>query len=212
MATSITFTFANGQITGTSPQFYEVDVMANAGAAGTKIGDTQVYFNFNTAGFDSFIVTNSKLTVTASTLLAGGFYSIVNVTDNTKSRAAVTVDFIIDGFPQFANDLPVTPTALIHLKIQIADGSETAGLSFEQSLMVDQQYEQDRLTIYTPVIAGDTDDSSLPVQLSGFSAEVVTNGVLLQWKTESEIDNLGFYPIIKKIDKTLLGAIDFLSD
>jgi len=39
-------------------------------------------------------------------------------------------------------------------------------------------------------------DSSLPVTLTDFSAKVVSNGVILNWITESEIENLGF--IIEK--------------
>ncbi len=35
-------------------------------------------------------------------------------------------------------------------------------------------------------------DQSLPVTLSSFGATVSNNAVLLQWRTESEVDNLGF--------------------
>ncbi|NQT24027.1 T9SS type A sorting domain-containing protein, partial [candidate division KSB1 bacterium] len=35
-------------------------------------------------------------------------------------------------------------------------------------------------------------DSSLPVELSSFSAEALPDGVRLKWSTESEVDNLGF--------------------
>ena len=37
-----------------------------------------------------------------------------------------------------------------------------------------------------------TTDPSLPVTLSSFSAEPVNTGVLIEWTTESETDNLGF--------------------
>ncbi|MBU0712536.1 T9SS type A sorting domain-containing protein, partial [bacterium] len=36
------------------------------------------------------------------------------------------------------------------------------------------------------------DDASLPVELSSFTAENQSGGVLLKWSTESEIENLGF--------------------
>ncbi|MBL7136330.1 MAG: T9SS type A sorting domain-containing protein [Candidatus Marinimicrobia bacterium] len=36
------------------------------------------------------------------------------------------------------------------------------------------------------------DDASLPVELSSFTAENRSGGVLLEWSTESEIENLGF--------------------
>ena len=35
-------------------------------------------------------------------------------------------------------------------------------------------------------------DNSLPVELSSFTAKLTPNGVLLKWKTESEIENAGF--------------------
>lgn len=35
-------------------------------------------------------------------------------------------------------------------------------------------------------------DNALPVELSSFTAESVSGGVLLKWTTESEIENLGF--------------------
>jgi len=76
--------------------------------------------------------------------------------------------------------------------MEIADQNQTAGLSFEQSLMDGQQYESDNTTKYSPVIASDTDDSPLPVELANFSAQAMPFGVTLLWETKSEINNLGF--------------------
>ena len=196
-ATSITFTFANGQITGTSPQYYEFDVMANAGASGTRLGDTQVYINYNTSGFGSNIVANGKVTVTKGALLKGdvlgsALYDIVNVVDNTSSRVSITNGYNFDTSPDWANALPTTPDTLLHIKIEIASPSAGAGLSFEQTLMDGNQYESDNTTKYSPVIASDTDDSSLPVVLSVFNASGSLNGIELKWITESEINNAGF--------------------
>lgn len=39
---------------------------------------------------------------------------------------------------------------------------------------------------------GTQGESPLPVELSSFTAESVSDGVLLKWTTESEIENLGF--------------------
>lgn len=41
-----------------------------------------------------------------------------------------------------------------------------------------------------PTLSG---DGTLPVELASFSAQVTTQGVQLQWVTESEVDNLGFH-------------------
>ena len=88
--------------------------------------------------------------------------------------------------------LPTSPTQLLHVKIEITNQNQTASLSFEQSLMVHQQVQDDNSTEYGPVTASDTDDGVLPVELSFFSASVNINNVNLNWKTATEVNNNGF--------------------
>ena len=193
--TGITFSFANAEITGTSPKFYEFDVMAQAGAAGTSIGDNLVYINYNTLGFGSNIFTNSKITVTKGSLMTGELfptfhiYFDATVQDNTSSRVAVGYEI---QFENNGNALPTSPTDLFHVSIEILSESEAAGLSFHQPSMTGQQFEDDNTIQYSPVTASDTDDSSLPVELTSFSSELESGFVTLKWTTESEINNLGF--------------------
>jgi hypothetical protein len=201
--TGITFTFANGQVTGSSPQYYEFDVMAYAGAADFRIGDNQVYINYNSAAFGVSIETNGKITVDKGTLLQGEtppfgeHYTIINVEDNGLSRVAITNEYNFDP-AAIGNELLTTPLQLIHVRIEIADPSESSGLSFEQALMVGQQYEdvydQDTnpTAVFGPVTANDIDDTSLPVELTIFTAEAINSKVVVNWATESEINNLGF--------------------
>lgn len=181
-AAGITFTFANVVFTGTSPLYFEFDVMAQADAADTRLGDTQVYINYNTVGFGSSIKTNGKITVTKGTLLSGELipglplYQITNVLDNTASRVSVANGYIYPTSPTEANLLPTTPTQLLHVKIEIADINQNAGLSFESSLMNGQQYYSDNATKYSPVTATDTDDSSLnPLALEEITSDIPTH-------------------------------------
>ncbi len=166
-AAGITFTFANVTITGTSPSFYEFDVMAQADVAGTRLGTNLIYINYNTLGFGSSIAAAGTDTVTKGTLLQGDFgppapyYVIVNVEDNTPSRFAVTTEYKYPGSPEYGNEVPTTPTQLMHIKLEIVDDNQTAGLSFEQPLMVGQEYESDNVAKYSPVTASDTENSSL---------------------------------------------------
>jgi hypothetical protein len=196
---SITFTFANRAITGTTPKYLEFDVRAQAGSTGTtRLGDTQVYINYSTAGFGSSIVTNSKVTVTKGSLISGELvpglplYNITNVSDNTASRAAITVGYNYPVSPGSANLLLTSPTQLIHVKIEIADQGQNAGLSFEQSLLDGQQYESNNSTKYSPVTASDADNGVLPVEISSFTASVKSNTVNLTWQTATEVNNYGF--------------------
>ncbi len=195
-AADATFTFANSQITGTSPQYFEFDVMMQASTSGTRLGDTQVYIDYNTAGFGSNAVSNGRVTVSKGTLLQGGsapafYYTITNVIDNTSSNLAITNTYKYDDSPEYGNLVPTSPTQLCHVRIEIVDPTESAGLSFDSGLMAGQIYESDNTSKYG-VTAVDTDDSSLPVQLSSFTAERHPDGVLITWVTESEIDNMGF--------------------
>lgn len=162
----ITFTFANGQVTGSLPKYYEFDVMVAADGEGTRIGDTMVYINYNSAGFGERIADNGKITVSKGILVQGGsdpfwYYTITNIADNKNYRVAITNTYNYPGYPEFGNALPTTPTQLIHVKIEINSQSESSGLSFQDSLMNDQQYESDNSTKYDPVTASDMDDSSL---------------------------------------------------
>ena len=191
----IEFTFANGEITTSDDTtFYEFDVMAAASEAGTKIGTGIALINYNTAGFGSSIHLNGKVTVKKGTLTTtqGPPLYIIIVNDNQTYRLAITFEYISE--PGWGNDLPDTATQLVHVKIEIADQTETAGLSFAEDLMSDQQYYDDNATKYNPVIAIDEDNTTLPVELSAFTAlyNADHEDVIISWTTQSETDVQGF--------------------
>ncbi len=174
----ITFTFANGEITtGEDASFYEFDVMAEADAPGTYFGSGMVYINYNIDGFGECISTSNNIIVTKGVLIQGELvsrlplYTIVNIVDNTSYRVAITTDYNYSSSPLLANPLPITPTQYLHIKITVSDSSQNAGLSFEQNLMEGQQYQSDNSTVYSPVIAIDTDNTSLPVNYSDISIQ-----------------------------------------
>ena len=190
--TGITFSFANGEITGTDPKFYEFDVMASAAQAGTRLGDTMVYINYNTSGFGSSVVSNGKVTVTLGTLTQSDSYSLM-ANDNTSSKIAVTIQYMLPTQPDVATEIPTTPTQWAHLKMQIVDPAHRSGLSFDAALMADNQYESDNVTKYAPVTAAGTDDTPLPVTLSSFTAFDTVEGMQLEWTCGMEVNNLGFH-------------------
>jgi hypothetical protein len=55
-------------------------------------------------------------------------------------------------------------------------------------------------------------DQALPVELSTFTAEVVSHGVLLSWTTESEIENLGFIIERKTSDSDWNEIVSYKND
>lgn len=208
-AESLTFTFANSQISGTSQKYYEFDIMAKASASGTKFGDLMVYINYNTTGFGESIVSNGNITVSKGTLLQGDVsgsekYSIVNTVDNSTSRIAITIGYNFESVPSWGNDLPANAAQLLHCKIEIQNQSASSGISFQESLMDGQEYKSNNTDKYDPVIADDTDDISLPIVLSSFTGEFCDRGIILKWKTQSEVNVLGF-----NLYRALLDSTDF---
>ena len=172
----ITFTFANGEVTTQGDSsYYEFDVMVEADESDTFFGSGMVYINYNIDGFGDYISTNNNIILTKGALIQGELtpglplYNIVNTVDNTPFRIAITTDYNYPANPLFANPLTTSPIQYLHIKILIYDPSQNAGLSFGQNLMAGQQYHSNNSTIYSPVIAIDTDNSSLPVSNADIS-------------------------------------------
>ncbi len=189
-ATGITFTLANQQVTGTDPRFYEFDVMAAASTAGTRVGGLLVYINYNTLAFGESISHSGRVTVTKGALIAAdGNYREPMTNGNAVARMSIGIQYI--GSAESGALLPITPAHLLHVKIEILEPGEQAGISFEQSLMELEQYESN-FTPYDPVIASSLDNSVLPVELTSFDALFEGRDVQLSWETASELNNAGF--------------------
>ena len=166
-ATHLTFTFDNGQVTNNGVKKYEFDVMAQANNDTTHLGDTQVYINYDTAGFGASVANNGKITVEKGKLLQGELaaglplYEIVKIADNTSSRFAVTAHYKYEDNSSYANVVTTSPKQLLHISIEIADSNQNAGLSYEQSLMDGQEYYANNNDKFSPIIADDTLDAPL---------------------------------------------------
>ncbi|MGH1364173.1 MAG: FlgD immunoglobulin-like domain containing protein [Calditrichia bacterium] len=168
-AQGLTFTFANGQLTGTGPYKYRVFVFINADTPGTKLGDTQVYINYNSLAFGDSIAARGKLSSGRTTLLGGNsggteLYSIQNIVDHGTNRVCITAAYDFESNTSLANEVPETPTGLFFIDIEVENRAWLSGLSFEGSLMQGQQFLADNFLQYSSVIATDTDDTVLGVE------------------------------------------------
>ncbi|HDL18142.1 MAG TPA: T9SS type A sorting domain-containing protein [Bacteroidetes bacterium] len=156
-AESIHFSFANFQITGSAAKYVEFDVMAYAGNLGTRLGDSQVYFNYDIGKFGQSIAAHSKITVSKGELVKGELasglpaYNIINVIDNSTSRVAITLGYNFSGSPDYANPLLDTPAQILHIKIETVSEPAPSDISFDAALMAGQEYESDNIKKYVPV-------------------------------------------------------------
>jgi hypothetical protein len=143
--TQLTWRFARPQVIAGTPDIFQFDVQVKADAAGTFQRDLQVYFDYNTAAFGTDIFANGKVQV-QNLLLMNTYYTQVNTADNTSSTLAVITEAINEmtdpGSSTKFNEMPIDFIGLLRFKIEIADNSQLAGITFNETLMNGGQYEQ----------------------------------------------------------------------
>ena len=155
----VTFTFENCQI---ADGRFSFDVMIQADEAGRRLGDTEVFLDYNALGFGPNIETNGNLTVMLGTALAtNGNYATPIANDVAASKVSIETAFT--GTEGDGLLVPTTPMQLLHVEIEIQDGNENSGLNFDQGAMQGAQFEDDGQA-FDPVRA---DDTSCDVFLGG---------------------------------------------
>ncbi len=150
--TGLTFSFANVQ---TSDAGLAFDVMVQAAEDGTRLGDTQVYLNYNPDAFGPSVVTQGRIAVSPGEAFAGrAAYRPPIINDNTAARVSITTEFVgkqTDGVP-----LPDTAVQLLHVVLSFVDGSQPPNLRFDTKLMAGQQFESDYKTVYSVTAFGES--------------------------------------------------------
>lgn len=230
----ITFSLANGEVTNEgSIDYYEFDVLMEA-SENTQFYIAQVYVDYNIDAFGSNVVSNSKLTFTEGPILTDvingippnlgvGNYELA-LNDNTPSKIAIQNTHLISiigsytgaGF-ELSNTLGVDPIVYAHLKIEIANNSLTSQMCQDNTINqfeLQQRYYTtpgtNETAIYASVSLGvQCLDDPLPVELVSFTAVYQNSEIVLNWKTETEVNNYGFN-IQRRINKGEWDSIAFI--
>lgn len=190
----IYFTFDNGQVVNEAGQlYYEFDCMVYGQNATTKFGELLVLINYNGNAFGTQVNDNGNATITPGDIFNGSPFYAVRWNDNQLTRLAIGCEFLLD-MQSFAITLPATPVSLFHVKFKIQDSSQQAGLWYSESVMNGEQFYADHWTQYNPVVASDTLDETLPVEMASFTAMMNNSytGVNLTWVTHSESNLVGY--------------------
>ena len=179
----IEFTFGDASLISIGDSRYlDFDILASCTESNQRLGTGIVFVNYNTAAFGSNLKTNGNLILTAGSLIATSpfpFYNLIT-NDNSTNRLAVTYEYLFsEGYGSL---LTTTPQQLLNLKIRVQQFGTYSGFSFQQSLMQNQQYMDNNSTLFTPVLAGDTEDVLIPQQPRELSLEVFDGEVNLTWE------------------------------
>jgi hypothetical protein len=140
----LTWRFANVEVinAGTQLQF-DVEVLASA--SGSYQRDLQIYFDYNTVGFGSNIVTSGGISYAPLTLM-NTYYTVVNMADNTSSKFAIITEAINEmsqpGSATYYNAVSTSYQGLLRFTMDIVSNTATAGIAFDQTLMNGGQYYQ----------------------------------------------------------------------
>ncbi len=187
---NISFTFDNVQTTDQGVSF---DVLVAAAQAGTRLGDTQIYLDYNADAFGDQVKENGRITATLGPdLAANGNYFDPLLNDNTVSRVSIVGEFL--GTEEQGLALSGTPVVLFHVTMDAVPGGEQATLSFFEPLMEGQQFESDYATIFGDVLATDLIEIDLPVGLPPV-VKVVNEGdgtVRVNWTTPRPAGSANF--------------------
>ena len=142
-AQNIEFTFDNAQITTDGANdFYEVDVMIAAvdGQADFKLGKGQVYINYNTSAFGTFINGAGGIEITypeAENYFLGQVITLpvytttgTGIADNSSSRISFAYQQSLSS-GTMTNNVTSMSTKLFHVKMQFTDAGELPMVALE---------------------------------------------------------------------------------
>jgi len=141
-ANDITFSFANATTTGTTPKYFEFDIMVSANTNSTYYDGAQFRIPYNTAVFGTNILSNNNVIITAGT----AFNSITyyNPQLNVDASASkMNIYFSTDINQSSWNRTLVTtiPMQLLHFKITIQNCGLPVNIDFaDQALVNTPQY------------------------------------------------------------------------
>ena len=169
---------------------WESEILENA------LGNTDFYFNRNASGFTG-IPDYENL----HTGLTGDNYTCTAQENQGKLQFKIEYSLIDGNF--------FTPTLNVYETVctmvwEIADPTENSGVTWDQDNTGALSAASNAINLITYDGSGDI---SLPVILSTFTATVSDVRVILEWVTESEIENLGF--ILERRNTGEAGAEDW---
>jgi len=182
------FSFAQGYdlqfvVTQNDGSTFKVIVQIRGTGSSFRLGDASFYFTFNSAAMTYESLLFNPLN------FSGSSYGTMNCTFTSPNYLAVNIT-INDGATgttvssSWMNIASITFTTL--------NSNSNANLAWDSGGSVATDDTPWPGTILLTQGSLSPLDTTLPVQLALFKAQSTASGVVLEWRTESEINNLGF--------------------
>lgn len=159
LASDLTLSFGNQKTTGTSPRYFEFDILAKANTNTTYFDNCLLRVQFNSVAFGSNIVANNKVQITKGSAFNSATYIDPNANAIDQTPNTMGIPFGID-FKQTSWNRTLLTTSnqqLVHIKIEIQN-CENTGIDF-----VDQTF--------TPNFSFYTNAANAPQPLETISYE-----------------------------------------
>jgi hypothetical protein len=179
----IEFSFANVQIiTLSSIDYLSFDIQALGSGTAARIGTGIILFNYSSTAFGNNICANNNVIVSKGILTSPNEPTIYNIiiNDNQSNRLAITFEYT--STTGTGNRLQVYPKTLVNVKLKIIHEGNYAGLSFASTLMMGQQYQDDNITLLSPITTTTIDNSYLPSKPIDLLFSIHNGALQLSWQ------------------------------
>jgi hypothetical protein len=132
LVNDLTLSFANPQITGTLPRYFEFDVLAQAKNSTTYFDNCLIRIQYNTSAFGSNVVANNKVTITKGTSFNSLTYIDPDANAIDQTSSAMGIPFGTSSSQSTWNRTLLTTTnqQLIHIKIEIQNCGQNTAIDF----------------------------------------------------------------------------------
>ena len=134
-AEDLNFSFANPAETGTSPKYFEFDIMVDGSSNSTYFDNAVIEMAYNTSAFGINIATNGKVTVTRSGSYNSATYIDPDTMITDPSTSVLRIPFGTDINATSWNRALVTTSSIpmLHVKIEILNCGFTTDISFDNA-------------------------------------------------------------------------------
>ena len=163
---------------------FTFDVECQRSSSGwDKLGTSNFPFYYDSSGIHNPILLQAY---NFNVLEFPIFYNPMTITDN-DNWVSINIDLVA---PNFGQDVSTSWMGVAQIQFDIKNQSKTSGLIWRTDGAW-AAFDDDQSTPVNPgTLSGK--DVSLPVTLTSFTASQLENKVVLEWITESEVENLGF--------------------